>query len=330
MKAKSLIILALLFTTISFSQSYYTRGVSIDKYKDSIIKKEFDIKFDTDEKKTNFKHLREFLTEKEDIMYSLNVALPSNVEYSKYMTAIDKKVERFKTIALKLKDGKFQKFNGYDIEIPGYYDLDQNYGSASPGKTYTTEIELNSEDIDQLIKNFESAKREFAGKDVIAKNLSKNIENVKQDIYDCRQQIDSTLAPEYKKQDFATNISICFTIIIGILLISFFLIVYLKSDKTLSKDLLSGYGLQFITLFVLIIAIILFGILGILQSSELAAILSGISGYILGKGIEDKKSVGIAQATVTNPEGSTATTTASTPRIPTAPTAAVTPTAKKK
>ena len=77
-----------------------------------------------------------------------------------------------------------------------------------------------------------------------------------------------------------------FTILIAILLIVFFVIVYKRSDSTLSKDLLSGNGLQFVTLFVLIIAIILFGILSILQSSELAAILSGISGYILGKGTQ--------------------------------------------
>lgn len=83
--------------------------------------------------------------------------------------------------------------------------------------------------------------------------------------------------------------SICFLGLIALILICFFSVIYLKSDLTLSKDLLGGYGLQFITLFVLIIAIILFGILDILKGSELAAMLSGISGYILGKGIQDKK-----------------------------------------
>jgi hypothetical protein len=37
-------------------------------------------------------------------------------------------------------------------------------------------------------------------------------------------------------------------------------------------------------MFVLIIAVILFGILGVLEAKELTAILSGVSGYILGKG----------------------------------------------
>lgn len=45
---------------------------------------------------------------------------------------------------------------------------------------------------------------------------------------------------------------------------------------------------EFITLFVLIISIILFGILKILEGRELAAILSGIAGYILGKSRPNK------------------------------------------
>jgi hypothetical protein len=42
-------------------------------------------------------------------------------------------------------------------------------------------------------------------------------------------------------------------------------------------------GLQFITLFSLIIAIILFGVMNILEGRELAALLGGLSGYILGR-----------------------------------------------
>lgn len=53
--------------------------------------------------------------------------------------------------------------------------------------------------------------------------------------------------------------------------------------------LLGNNGLQFITIFVLIIAIILFGILGVIDDTELAAILSGISGYVLGKNIKNEE-----------------------------------------
>jgi hypothetical protein len=42
-------------------------------------------------------------------------------------------------------------------------------------------------------------------------------------------------------------------------------------------------GLQFITIFSLVIAIILFGIAGVLEGKELAALFGGLAGYILGQ-----------------------------------------------
>ena len=119
------------------------------------------------------------------------------------------------------------------------------------------------------------------------KMIQKNLNIIETDILLCENQIDETLAPTYQKQDFRRNVSTWFTGLIAFLLIGFFTIIYFKSDKSIGKDFLGDNGLQFITLFVLIIAIILFGILGILEGRELAAILSGISGYILGKGINN-------------------------------------------
>jgi len=106
------------------------------------------------------------------------------------------------------------------------------------------------------------------------------------DISLCQTQIDNALAPEYKDQSFRVSISITFAILIGILLLAFFFLIYIKSESHIAIELLSGTGLQFITIFILIISITLFGILGILEGRELAAILSGISGYILGRGIK--------------------------------------------
>jgi hypothetical protein len=48
-------------------------------------------------------------------------------------------------------------------------------------------------------------------------------------------------------------------------------------------------GLQFVTLFSIIIAIILFGVLKILEGRELAALVGGIAGYILGRGTLGRK-----------------------------------------
>lgn len=271
--------------------------INLDMYKETQVKQDFETRFNTNDRKESFKYLREYLAEKENLLANLNnVATSYTMDMSAYIKLIDKRILWLKNAQKKLTKEGTITLTAYDIEIPGGYLLPQlrnEKDNLSFNRSYT------SEELTDIITSFEDAKREFNAFKSIKECLQKNIEVVKQDIYLCRQQIDSTLAPEYKKQSFVTNISICFTVIIAILLIAFFLIVYLKSDASLSKDLLSGYGLQFITLFVLIIAVILFGILGILQSSELAAILSGISGYILGKGIQDKKPV---NPTTTTPE----------------------------
>jgi hypothetical protein len=112
--------------------------------------------------------------------------------------------------------------------------------------------------------------------------LSANLNIVKQEYALCQEQIDISLAPEYKEQEFRKNISIGFITLLGLLLIVFVAVVF-RSQKNIADYFFSDTGLQFITIFVLIIAIILFGILKILEGRELAAILSGIAGYILGK-----------------------------------------------
>ena len=113
--------------------------------------------------------------------------------------------------------------------------------------------------------------------------LIQNKQNIESDLDECISAIDAAIAPEYKNQSFKRQISIAFSILIGVLIIIFFLIVYKRSDNSISMILLSDGGLQFVTIFVLIIAVILFGVLDILKSNELSAILSGIAGYILGK-----------------------------------------------
>ncbi|MFT3908929.1 MAG: hypothetical protein QM737_05845 [Ferruginibacter sp.] len=118
--------------------------------------------------------------------------------------------------------------------------------------------------------------------------LQANIKNVDNDIMnaiDALNSVSEKLNPEYQNQLFRKHISMIFSILVGLIMVVFFSLIYFKSDKTIGKEMLGSTGLQFITLFVLITAIILFGILGILKGSELAAILSGISGYILGKGV---------------------------------------------
>lgn len=81
---------------------------------------------------------------------------------------------------------------------------------------------------------------------------------------------------------YRTIISLIFAAIVAFLVLQFFRIVQQNDD--VKKSIFTGdTGIQFITLFSIVIAVILFGILEILGANELSALLGGLSGYILGK-----------------------------------------------
>ncbi len=116
--------------------------------------------------------------------------------------------------------------------------------------------------------------------------LYESQENINKDISNAKERINDLYGKLYDEGKFRLWITVIFSLCIGGLLFFFFYFISKRSETTLVKDFLSTVnGLQFITLFCLIIAIILFGVLGVLEGRELGAILSGISGYILGKGI---------------------------------------------
>lgn len=84
------------------------------------------------------------------------------------------------------------------------------------------------------------------------------------------------------EQKFKGDMSFYFAIIIFSLIAGFFAMGW--RYKSVGRGNFSGQiGLQFVTLFSIVIAIILFGITGILEAKELAALLGGLSGYILGR-----------------------------------------------
>ncbi len=256
----------------NYNRYYNSVNPNIEPYIKSEIKSTFNDRF-KDDTENDFKRLREFLREKEDLCMALKIEKNRYYEIKNQLERKKQDIKRLENIIKFPNDGgnyyiQQDLLNSYDA----YYD--SSYSSLSKEQVEQRMGTLKIE-IEQKQKELESKE----------KILDTNIKNVEQDIYDCLKRIDFALAPEYKQQDFRTNISMYFTILIGVLLVVFFYIVFKKSDNSLSKELLSGNGLQFITLFVLIIVITLFGILNILQGSELAAILSGISGYILGKGI---------------------------------------------
>lgn len=97
----------------------------------------------------------------------------------------------------------------------------------------------------------------------------------------CVQEAISQLTSPDKS--FRSTMSKWFAALIGAVIIGFFVLAW--RDEIMRRAIFSGEtGIQFLTLFSLVIAIILFGITGILESKELSALLGGLSGYILGRG----------------------------------------------
>jgi hypothetical protein len=86
---------------------------------------------------------------------------------------------------------------------------------------------------------------------------------------------------EIVRQDFKSRVSLYFAILVALVIIAFFLAAL--DPKIRHRVFSPQSAIQFVTLFSLVIAIILFGILGILESRELSALLGGLSGYILGR-----------------------------------------------
>jgi hypothetical protein len=95
--------------------------------------------------------------------------------------------------------------------------------------------------------------------------------------------INSMLLTTDANNDFRKWISIAFSVLVGLVIIGFFGIALREKvirDMIFSND----SGLQFVALFSIIIAIILFGVINVLEGRELAALLGGLAGYILGRG----------------------------------------------
>jgi hypothetical protein len=161
-------------------------------------------------------------------------------------------------------------------------DLDRAKAELARAKA---EKPLNQRKVDAIEDSIKTTEAELAEAKEAAKQIKSKVEEV--DAKDAKleaveNKIDELLNPEIAKQNFKTQISIYFTLLVGAVILGFFGIAV--TDPVVRQAIFSGQaGIQFLTLFSLVIAIILFGITGILEGKELSALLGGISGYILGK-----------------------------------------------
>ncbi|MDR2383676.1 MAG: hypothetical protein LBD76_07340 [Prevotellaceae bacterium] len=250
-----------------------TRDYYVQLYKTQSYVPDFNQSFALETDRRDYKKLREYLNNKEEILRLLKMAGDEyyyGLSYSK-LFAVD---------YLQSLEDELKTRNQDDVillrlnSVRPYFDFSGEY--------MVSYVESN------ILPILKARYREAESRDSINQitymQIQKNADAIRQDIFQAEQAIYDALSPEFRNQDFKIWISLTFSGLIAVLLLAFFLIIFKRSDLSLSKHLLSSSGLQFITVFILIIAIVLFGILGVLGGSELAAILSGISGYILGKG----------------------------------------------
>jgi hypothetical protein len=116
--------------------------------------------------------------------------------------------------------------------------------------------------------------------------LSSELQNAESDLETEINRIDERFLSKIndnRARDFFTSISTAiFGLAVIIVIVFFFRLA--NNDNVRVALFQNDAGLQFVTLFSIVIAIILFGVLRILEGKELAALLGGLSGYILGRG----------------------------------------------
>ena len=109
-----------------------------------------------------------------------------------------------------------------------------------------------------------------------------NQDQKRQRLFAIEQRIASLFDATRDTNKFRSLATWAFSLLVLVVVGGFFVIAYRK-DGIAAKIFSGEMGMQFVTLFLIVIAIILFGIMGTLEGRELAALLGGLSGYILGK-----------------------------------------------
>ncbi len=113
-------------------------------------------------------------------------------------------------------------------------------------------------------------------------SLAKTLDSANNARGDTEYKINQLMIPKLSQQNFMFWASLAFVLLMCILLYTFFKVV--SRDESVRKIIFgSDSGIQFVTLFSIIIAIILFGLTGVLEGKELSALLGSVAGYILGK-----------------------------------------------
>jgi Skp family chaperone for outer membrane proteins len=146
----------------------------------------------------------------------------------------------------------------------------------------TDEVERRKKEIEGRLADLTEKRAALTKLREVQRTRREELTKKQSQLFDLEERISTVLNVSTNQYLYRTGVSIIFAIIVFFLVLKFFRIV--ESDAAVKSSIFSGdAGIQFITLFSIVIAVILFGILEILGANELSALLGGLSGYILGK-----------------------------------------------
>ena len=145
--------------------------------------------------------------------------------------------------------------------------------------------ELKLEDLRKQEGELEVQQRQLIVNKTIYDARSQELKGINEQLLQadrCKVETDKQVRSRLRQDAYRLWASIGFCLLVGLTIAAFF--VTLQRSGAGAAEILAGdQGIQIMTLFLIVIAIILFGLLGILESKELSALLGGITGYILGR-----------------------------------------------
>ncbi len=142
--------------------------------------------------------------------------------------------------------------------------------------------------IDLTLNNVKKAMNEEIRNTKRFYSIEGEIKVKEQELFDAKQtaakienEIDQVILAADEENEFRLIISLLFTGLVAFVIAGFYVMAY--KNNVVANAFGGEKGIQFITLFLVVIAIILFGIMGVFGGKELSALLGALSGYILGR-----------------------------------------------
>lgn len=161
------------------------------------------------------------------------------------------------------------------------FDIDQQVKTTKDPVRLKELERRRSEAATQL----EGAKAELARADQLDQSIEASralVVRKKSEVFEIERKIDEAINIHLRILSYRIVLSGVFALLIFALMWAFFKVTH--QDAAVRQAVFSAQsGIQFLTLFCLVIAIFIFGIAGILEGKELSALLGGLSGYILGR-----------------------------------------------